>query len=142
MSDEVETKTYEIETTDQGRFRVTVPVSWKVTFGAVVPTSKSVGSSYGSGGWGLRFWEAADKQRAVYSNVVAFHDVSIPTTYAAVRKFGAAVWEFDRGQYKAGDAEKGWKPADEIKPDGGPAEETEDDVNDAPRAYRIAAKRF
>lgn len=139
MTDELETKTYEIETTDQGRFRVTVPLAWKVTFGAVVPSSKSVGSSYGGGGWGLRFWEAQDRQRAVYSNVVSFHDVSIPTTYAAVRKFGAKTWEYDRGQYKEGDAEKAWKLADEIKTPESNVQEAEDEDTPRPLGYRRRA---
>lgn len=143
MSDEVETRTYEIVTTER-TFRITVPASWKVTFGAVVPTTKSVGaSSYGAAGWGLRFWEAADKQRAVYTNVVSFRDISIETLVAAVRKFGQASdqWFIDDGKYELGTVEKAWKPVDEVK-ERVPEVAADDDIPFRPARYASGKLRI
>ena len=52
--------------------QVTVPSSWKVTYGGFNP-----GAKYGSEP-ALRFYEANDKQRAVFTNVQSFRDMSIP----------------------------------------------------------------
>jgi hypothetical protein len=93
-----------------------VPTSYKVTFGAVVPGAKA--SGYSGGGWGLRIWEATDKQRAVFTDVVSFRDLSIPVEVAAVRLFGKEEWTIDDGSYtgkKADTVEKAWKSIDEIK---------------------------
>ena len=127
------TRTYEI-VTSRGRQRITVPDTYKVTFGAVVPGSaKSAGSSYNSGGWGLRIWESADKQRAVFSDVVSFRDLSIPLEIAAVREFGTERWRRDDGSYtgkKAATVEKQWMPVDEVTDDPEPMPETVDDPDD------------
>jgi hypothetical protein len=115
---DVEHKTYEIVMTDGTRQRITIPATWKVSFGAIVPASaKSSALSYNGAGWGLRIWEATDKQRAVYSGVAEFHDVSIPTERMAVRKFGTEDWIADDGTWvgkKAELVERAWKPVDEI----------------------------
>lgn len=108
------TRTYEI-VTSHGKQRITVPETHKVTFGAVVPGAKA--NSYSGGGWGLRIWESADKQRAVFSDVVSFRDLSIPVEVMAVRKFGEEDWTPDDGSYtgkKAETVEKAWKPIDEV----------------------------
>lgn len=47
---------------------VTVPRKWKVTFGSVAPGARH----HDERGWTLRFWEAKDKQRAVFANVSQF----------------------------------------------------------------------
>ncbi len=109
------TRTYEI-VTSRGKQRITVPAAYKVTFGAVVPGAKA--SGYSGGGWGLRIWESADKQRAVFTDVVSFRDLSIPVEVAAVRLFGSDDWTIDDGSYtgkKADTVEKAWKSIDEIK---------------------------
>lgn len=111
---ETGTRTYEIVTT-RGKQRITVPDTYKVTFGAVVPGTKGSG---GYGGWGLRIWESTDKQRAVFSDVISFRDLSIPVEVEAVRKFGSDDWLLDDGSYtgkRAGLVEKAWKPIDEIR---------------------------
>ena len=112
---ETGTRTYEIVTT-RGKQRITVPDTYKVTFGAVVPGAKGSGSSYGA--WGLRIWESQDKQRAVFSDVLSFRDLSIPVEVQAVRKFGSDDWLLDDGSYtgkKGETVEKAWKSIDEIR---------------------------
>ncbi len=123
-----ETKTYEILLTDGSRQRITIPATWKVSFGAIVPASaKATAVGYGGAGWGLRIWEATDKQRAVYSGVVEFFDISIPTQVRAVRKFGNSDtdWWLDDGSWtgkRADLIERKWVDADQIVPQ--PPEET------------------
>jgi hypothetical protein len=59
-----------------GKFIVEVPDDWKVTFGAMAPGGKNPYS--GHGGWTLRFYETKEKQRAVFTDVVSFRDLSLP----------------------------------------------------------------
>jgi hypothetical protein len=111
-----EMRTYEITFTDRGPIRITIPETWKVTFGAVVPGAKG---GY-SGTFGLRIWEATDKQRAVFANVASFRDLSIEIMVAAVRKYGTEEWFADDGRTWTGAmadlVEKGWKPESEVTP--------------------------
>ena len=96
-----ELRTYEITFSDRGPMRITIPATWKVTYGAVVPGSK-IGGTYG-----LRIWETGEKQRAVWANVESFRDLSIQTEIAAVRKYGTEGWY-------ANLVEKAWKPESEV----------------------------
>jgi hypothetical protein len=111
-----EMRTYEITFTDRGPIRVTIPETWKITFGQVVPGSKSGGYT----SFGLRIWEATDKQRAVFANVASFRDLSIEIMVAAVRKYGTEDWYADDGKSWTGDradlVEKAWRPESEIIP--------------------------
>ena len=72
--------TYMLEMKDGERKKVTVPSTWKVTFGPICPGSKD-GSYNSSGGLALRFYEGADagkgKQHAVFVGVASFRDTSI-----------------------------------------------------------------
>jgi len=132
---DIETKTYEIVFLGGHRQRITVPATWKVSFGAIVPSSK--GSST-NGAWGLRVWEATDKQRAVYSGVVEFWDISIPVQVKAARKFGTEDWLIDNGSFKDEEVERQWKPESEI---GHPSQDVDDDpIGFTGRA--AARKRF
>jgi hypothetical protein len=70
-----EKKEYLVER-KSGKFTVEVPGDWKVTFGAMAPGGKNPYS--GHGGWTLRFYETKEKQRAVFTDVVSFRDLSIP----------------------------------------------------------------
>ena len=124
MTDEVETRTYEI-TASHGKYRVTVPAAWKITFGAIVP-GKNGGSS--SGQYGVRIWEAENKQRFVMDGVTSFRDTSIPMEKIAVRKYGAPDDEWyetphippNRKFYET--VERGWMNVDLIR-DGQPPED-------------------
>ena len=56
---------------------IKIPETWKVTFGAVVPSTPA--SSYGGEhSWGVRVYETKDKQRAVFAGVKEMRDLSIP----------------------------------------------------------------
>jgi hypothetical protein len=66
---------YEIKTRSEGRVRVTVPEDWKVTFGPVAP---GAGKYAGGGELALRFYESDTKQRAIFTDVQSFRDLSIP----------------------------------------------------------------
>ena len=111
-------RTYEIQFTDRGPIRVTIPETWKITFGAVVPGAKG---GYAAGAFGLRIWEATDKQRAVFANVASFRDLSIDIMVAAVRKYGTEEWFADDGKTwvkeRAALVEKAWKPESEVSSD-------------------------
>jgi len=56
--------------------KVTIPATWKVTFGPLSPGSKdhSVNSS---GATSLRFYSSNDRQRACFTGVESFRDMSI-----------------------------------------------------------------
>lgn len=74
----MEEKTYIITHEDGTRRRVTVPESWKVTFGpAVAGESKSSNGNRFKMPMALRFYETKDKQRAIFTDVVSFRDSSI-----------------------------------------------------------------
>lgn len=75
-ADAPEFKTYLLTMEDGKRKKVTVPASWKVTFGPLVPGGKD--TNYNSrGALSLRFWEGKDLQRAVFTGVASFRDQSI-----------------------------------------------------------------
>lgn len=112
MSDSL---TYHIEFIDREPIRVTIPASWKITFGAVVP-GKEGGAQYGS--FGLRIWETADKQRAVFPNVTRFYVVghdAMQYQVAAVRKYGTDEWYRDTFGPEWNDrVERAWRPESEV----------------------------
>ena len=74
----MEEKTYIIDCKDGTRKRVTVPASWKVTFG---PAAAGVNASTERGRlqmpMALRFYESDKQQRAIFTDVVSFRDSSI-----------------------------------------------------------------
>lgn len=134
MTDEIEQKTYEV-TTARGRMRFTVPATYKVTYGAIVPGAKG---GYSGGGFGIRVWEATDKQRMVMADVTSFRDLSIPVEVEAIRKFGAADddWYIDDGSWvgeKADQVERAWKPIDTLKGPLPPADDPAEDDDFAPK---------
>lgn len=53
--------------------RITVPASWKVTFGPLNPGSRG----HEAGQPALRFYESQNQQRAVITDVISFRDTSI-----------------------------------------------------------------
>lgn len=72
-----EMTTYLITHENKIERKITVPSSWKVTFG---PAAKGMNKG-NSGGLriplALRFYEAETKQRAIFTDVVSFRDMSI-----------------------------------------------------------------
>lgn len=67
-----EMTTYLLVMRDGTLKKVTVPASWKVTFGALYP-----GKDTNSGKTGLRFYSGQNKQHAVFTEVESFRDMSI-----------------------------------------------------------------
>lgn len=71
-------KTYLIEFENGKRKRITVPESWKVTFGPAVAGVNKPGRGYQHEmPMALRFYESTDKQRAIFTDVTSFRDLSI-----------------------------------------------------------------
>lgn len=134
MTDEVETRTYEIDSIS-GRYRVTVPAAWKITFGAIVPGK---GGGAASGSYGIRIWEAENKQRLVMDGVRWFRDISIPIQQFAVRKFGSEEW-YVRHRGKDETVEKAWVDIDLVQDGIAPGDEPsmpdENDVYSAKREW-------
>jgi hypothetical protein len=76
-----------------GDYVIEVDPTWKLTFGAVNP-----GSSQGGGRYDLhclRVWETKDKLRAVFCDVKAFRDLSIPLARKVTKETGSAAWTQD-----------------------------------------------
>ena len=66
--------TYILEMKDGKRKKITVPSSWKVTFGLFAP-----GAVGNAGKSALRFYEGSkENQRAVFMEVESFRDMSVP----------------------------------------------------------------
>ncbi len=75
MSKEIEQTVYLIEFENKKRQRITVPSSWKVTFG---PAAAGVNKNFsGKIPLALRFYENESKQRAIFTDVIGFRDMSI-----------------------------------------------------------------
>jgi len=74
----LEETTYLITHEDGTERRITVPSNWKVTFGPAAKgmNTKNVGSGY-KVPLALRFYENDTKQRAIFTDVVSFRDLSI-----------------------------------------------------------------
>jgi hypothetical protein len=69
-----EMKTYIVQRKGGKDQKITVPASWKVTFGPLVPGSKNF---EGNASPALRFYESENQQRAVITDVICFRDSSI-----------------------------------------------------------------
>lgn len=137
----VEMKTYEIDAGPRGgTFRVTFPATWKVTYGPVIGANGKAVGAYGETGMCLRIWETDKLQRGLWTGVVAFRDVSLPMTVAAVRRYGSDEWRFDDGTWtgkKAEQVEKKWLPIEEITttPDYN-TETADEEISSLPRRPR------
>jgi hypothetical protein len=104
-----DTTTY-LVVTNAGEYRITVPSAWKVTFGPVAPNTRHGGgdSMY------LRFYEAKERQRACFSGVRSFRDLSLPTERRLVSKKQHAKHEQDgKGSHvseEAASETERWEP--------------------------------
>lgn len=72
-------KTYILELKDGGFRKVTVPDTWKVTFGPLSPGAR------GESHLALRFYEGKELQRAIFTDVKTFRDASIPISEKVTR---------------------------------------------------------
>lgn len=71
---------YLIEFEDGKKRKITVPDDWKVTFGPAFvgkDTNRPTGQRY-KVPMAIRFYKSKDNQRAIFTNVVGFRDLSIP----------------------------------------------------------------
>lgn len=61
---------------------IEIPEDWKITFGPWSPRERSRAMTQNmveaKPGWILRVYESKEKQRAVFTNVESFRDLSIP----------------------------------------------------------------
>lgn len=71
MTKDENTTTYLLEMSDGTQKRITIPSTWNLTFGALIPGSQS-----NNGKIGLRVWHAKS-QKAVFTDVVSFRDTSM-----------------------------------------------------------------
>jgi hypothetical protein len=71
---EAKTRTYEIDRKGGEKIRITIPEDWKVTYGPVIGEARAGGDS----GNVLRIYETKEKQRALFTRVEAFRDLTIP----------------------------------------------------------------
>lgn len=71
----------------QGKFKITIPADYKVTFGGF-----NQGGKYPDGTAALRIYEAENKQRACFKGVFAFFDTSLPIEREVIQENGTATW--------------------------------------------------
>lgn len=94
-----EKRIYEIVSAS-GRQRIEIPDDWKVTYGPVSPGKASYGGN------ALRLYESETKQRAIFTDVISFRDLSIPVKVLAIREKGKEKWESDeRGRKRSSSVE-------------------------------------
>lgn len=77
---EVATTTYIMTLQDGSIRKITIPSTWKMTFGSLVPYQQGKGHPVGgeTRPYGLRLYEGSEKNlRAVFSDVIAIRDASI-----------------------------------------------------------------
>lgn len=82
-SEKVQTRTFILQLMDGGRRKITIPATWKLTFGNVLPYNKSTGMAYDPpDGWRsrvvMRIYEGnKDNLRAVMHDVLSFREESM-----------------------------------------------------------------
>lgn len=79
MADKDKTTVYILDLANGNQRRVTVPSTWKVTFGPAVPFVKNTAGHMVDRGYALRFYEGnKENQRAIFTDVQSFRDQAIP----------------------------------------------------------------
>lgn len=89
---EKEVKTYEVHTTEGVIKKITIPASWKVTLGPLVPGARR--DRYGQNRpfpVVLRIYETKEQQRAMFPDVVSFRDLDIIVIEEETKGFGPRV---------------------------------------------------
>jgi hypothetical protein len=102
--------TYLIERHDE-QLKLTVPSAWKVTFGPAAPPRKDGQHYYGGGKFALRFYEAENRQRAIFTDVVSFRDLALPMERRVTRvEKNATSRKDEKGSNEAADTyiEEAW----------------------------------
>lgn len=97
MSEEIQEtpklKTYLLDT-GREQMQIDIPDDWKVTYGPVTPGAKS----YGGAEYALRIYETESKQRAIFTNVKSFRDLSIPVRRLVTSVEGSRSWSEDENR--------------------------------------------
>lgn len=104
-------KTYLIDT-NQGSLQIDIPENWKVTYGPVSPGAKGYGNDLA-----LRIYESDTKQRAIFTGVRSFRDMSIPVRRKITTESGVASWDIDENssiENKNVSRQSTWVEADEV----------------------------
>lgn len=86
------TTTYILDTKKHEQRRVTVPQSWRLTFGPTVPYNKN---GHGENQWGLRFYDG-QALKAIFTDVIAFRDMGIECVEKRVKVTRQQVSKADR----------------------------------------------
>jgi hypothetical protein len=68
---------------------ITVNEDWKITYGPVTPGKGSYG------GYALRIYESDTKQRAIFTDVISFRDMSIPVKRKVKKVAGKSEFQSD-----------------------------------------------
>lgn len=76
--------------TARDKFKITIPEEWKVTFGKQIGAPRDYEE-----GRELRIYEAETKQRACFTGVKSFRDLSIPIVRLVYEQNGEERWEDD-----------------------------------------------
>jgi hypothetical protein len=77
--------------TRKEKFKITIPADWKVTFGKPMQ-----GRGYeDENSRELRIYEAETKQRACFTGVLSFRDLSIPMLRLVTETNGSTIWADD-----------------------------------------------
>ena len=63
--------------TQEGKVKITIPASCKVTYGNFTPGAPEGGGYPGGNPATLRIWDTKDRQRAVFRGVLSFRDMSL-----------------------------------------------------------------
>ena len=82
-------RTLLVQTTHE-KFKITIPEDWKVTFGKQIGAPRDY-----EAGRELRLYETETKQRACFTGVTSFRDLSIPVTRIVTTDKGTEEWEDD-----------------------------------------------
>lgn len=79
----IEYRDYVIEKSD-GIFKIKIPSTWRVTYGRVQPTESAgrYGERSSSDAFCVRIYETEKQQRAIFTGVKSFRDLSIELSIA------------------------------------------------------------
>lgn len=89
MVEESTIKTYLLTLSNSEALQIEIPDDWKVTYGPVTPGGKG---SYGAPDYALRIYESETKQRAIFTGVKSFRDLSIPVKRRVLSVVGESSW--------------------------------------------------
>lgn len=83
---------YEI-VTNKEKLRISIPANYKITYGKLHGSGSAPGGMQNSNV--LRIYEAENKQRAIFHDVISFRDIGLPLT-----RFVPSDDEFEPGKWE------------------------------------------